>query len=76
VQDVGVVWRRGGIDGKPIKVNVSIPLGDGFSENGTGDCVAYAMVCVEGLLDCFLLLTRQLAAWAHTRFVGGVCWVC
>jgi hypothetical protein len=36
-QDGGVVWRRGGIDGRPVKVNAMIPLGDGFEEDGGSD---------------------------------------
>jgi hypothetical protein len=33
-QDGGVVWRRGGIDGRPGKVNVMISLEDGVEEDG------------------------------------------
>jgi hypothetical protein len=28
VQDGGVVWRRGDVDGRPVKVNALIFLGD------------------------------------------------
>lgn len=33
-QDGGVVWRRGGIDGRPGKVNAMIFLEDGVEEDG------------------------------------------
>jgi hypothetical protein len=33
-QDGGVVWRRGGIDGRPDMVNAMISLEDGVEEDG------------------------------------------
>jgi hypothetical protein len=41
-EDGGVVWRRGGIDGRPGKVNAMIPLGDGFEEDDSSD---FCSVC-------------------------------
>jgi hypothetical protein len=32
-QDGAIIWRRGGVDGRHGKVNVVIPLDDGFEED-------------------------------------------
>ena len=42
-QDGGVVWRRGGIDGRPGMVNAMISLEDGVEEDGGSN---FCGVCV------------------------------
>jgi hypothetical protein len=69
VQDGGVVWRRGGVDGRPGKVNALISLGDGFAEDGSGDSTAYAMVCAARLI---VFLTYQWTVWEDTQFLDDM----
>ena len=45
VQDGGAVWRHGGVNGRPFKVDAWIPLEDGFVKDGGSDPNAV------GLLD-------------------------
>jgi hypothetical protein len=69
VQDGGVVWRHGGVDGRPGKVNALISLGDGFAEDGGGDSTAYAMVCATRRI---VFLTYQWAVWEDTHVLDDV----
>jgi hypothetical protein len=60
----GAVWRCGGINGRPSKVNALIPdLKMGWWNMAVKTSGACAMVRVVGLLDRFVLLARYWVVW-------------
>ena len=74
VQDGGAVWRHGGIDGRPGKVNAMIPLEDGSRNTAVVTSVACALTCAKSLLDwmCFSLAIGRL--WKAFGFLDDVSW--
>ena len=63
-QDGGAVWRRGGVDGRPDKVDALIPiLKMGSRKMAAAASGACATAPVLSLLDRLLLPTHHWAAW-------------
>ena len=62
-QGGGAVWHRGGVDGRPDKVDALVPEDeDGLEEDGGGDFFSVCINAAESLLDrlCPLLAIGRL----------------